>query len=32
VGAQPSSTVKTWLQKFQEPAADASAPVAALSQ
>lgn len=29
VGAQPSSTVKTLLKKYQEPAADASAPAAA---
>lgn len=32
VGAQPSSTVKTLLKKFQEPVADASAPVAASAQ
>ena len=32
VGAQPSSTVKTLLKKYQEPAADASAPVAAPAQ
>ncbi len=29
VGAQPSNTVKTLLKKYQEPAADASAPAAA---
>lgn len=32
VGAQPSSTVKTLLKKYQEPAADASAPAAAPAQ
>jgi small subunit ribosomal protein S16 len=32
MGAQPSSTVKTLLKKHQEPAADASAPVAAPAQ
>jgi small subunit ribosomal protein S16 len=32
VGAQPSNTVKTLLKKHPEPAADASAPVAASAQ
>lgn len=32
VGAQPSSTIKTLLKKYQEPAADAPAPAAVSAQ
>jgi small subunit ribosomal protein S16 len=31
-GAQPSSTIKTLLKKYKEPAAEATAPTAATAQ